>query len=139
MKSQGKNRSETMRQVKSSNTTPEKMVRRLLTNSGFRYQLNAVDLPGKPDIVFRGKKKVIFINGCFWHGHSCKRGDRIPRTNTDYWQNKIAKNKSRDEAVARTLTAKGWESLTIWECEIKDEKKISQKILNFLDGPSLNC
>lgn len=133
MKSREKNRSEIMRQVKSENTTPERIVRRLLTNLGFRYQLHAVDLPGKPDVVFRGKKKIIFIHGCFWHGHSCKRGDRPPKTNMEYWSSKIAKNRIRDESISSTLTAQGWRLLTIWECEMKEDKKLSQKILKFLN------
>ena len=131
-------RSALMSRVRQRNSKPELLVRSLIHNAGYRFRLHRKGLPGTPDIVFPSRSKVVFVHGCFWHGHSCKRGDRIPRTNTDYWQNKIAKNKIRDEAVARTLTTKGWGALTIWECEIKDDKKISLKIFNFLDGPSLS-
>lgn len=138
MKDLEKNRSWIMRQVNSKNTSPEKIIRRLLTDLGYRYRLQATDLPGKPDIIFRGKKKIIFIHGCFWHGHTCKRGGRIPKTNIEYWRNKIAKNKIRDELVAGMLTERSWRLLTIWECELKGNKKLARRILDFLNGPSFN-
>jgi len=111
-------RSEIMRAVRGRHTRPEMAVRRLLHAAGYRYRLHAAELPGKPDIVFRGRRKAIFVHGCFWHGHDCKRGARTPKTNRNYWLDKIARNKARDEKVAKALQSQGWHRLVIWECEI---------------------
>ena len=88
-------RSRTMRAVKGRDTKPEMAVRRLLHRMGYRYRLHRKELPGRPDIVFGSRRKVIFVHGCFWHGHSCKRGNRLPKTNAEYWQTKIARNVER--------------------------------------------
>src|SRR5688572_2702698 len=94
-------RSAIMRAVKAKNTTPELAVRALLYRAGYRYRLHARDLPGRPDIVFRGNRKVIFVNGCFWHGHSRCRRAHLPSTRTKYWKHKIASNKARDTRIRR--------------------------------------
>lgn len=107
-----------MRRVKSRDTTPERRVRAALRDLGWPgYRLNRRELPGAPDIVFIGRKRAIFVHGCFWHGHDCKRGARTPKTNQAYWTAKIARNKRRDAASAAALTAAGWRVLTVWECE----------------------
>ncbi|WP_223564814.1 very short patch repair endonuclease [Agrobacterium tumefaciens] len=115
-------RSAIMRAVKSKDTTPEMIVRRLAHSLGFRYRLHCRDLPGNPDLVFHSRHKVIFVNGCFWHGHNCARGSRQPKTNSDYWQTKIGRNVERDAINQVTLRAAGWQVLTVWECETKASK-----------------
>lgn len=112
-------RSAIMRAVKSSNTKPEIALRKALFALGYRYRINAKGLPGKPDIVFPKYKTVIFVHGCFWHGHDCKRGSRIPKTNRAYWTEKIARNKARDIKNADALSKLGWRVITLWECELK--------------------
>lgn len=111
-------RSEVMRAVKGKDTKPEIALRKALHRLGYRYRLNVKDLPGKPDLVFPRHKTVIFVHGCFWHGHGCKRGRRVPKTNRAYWKDKIARNKARDEKNANALKALGWRVVTIWECEL---------------------
>ncbi|MCY4055336.1 MAG: very short patch repair endonuclease [Cyanobacteria bacterium MAG CAR4_bin_6] len=126
-------RSRTMRAVKGHDTKPEMLVRRLLYRMGYRYRLHRKDLPGKPDIVFGSRRKVIFIHGCFWHGHSCKRGNRLPRTNAEYWMAKIAGNIKRHAKQLDELAAAGWMELTLWECELADEKAVERRLRDFLD------
>ena len=121
-----------MRAVKDRDTEPELIVRHLLYALGFRYRLHRADLPGKPDIVFPGRKKIIFVHGCFWHGHSCARGDRQPKTNKAYWRDKCARNKVRDQIHIDALTARGWQSLVVWECELKQLEKLRRLLLTFL-------
>jgi DNA mismatch endonuclease (patch repair protein) len=125
-------RSSIMRSVKARATGPEMKVRRLVWNLGFRYRLHAKDLPGKPDLVFRGRRKVIFVHGCFWHGHDCKRGSRVPVANSEYWRAKVAGNAARDAESCRRLQEAGWESLVIWECQLRDMEALSTKIKRFL-------
>ena len=117
-----------MRRVKGRDTGPEKTVRRLLTALGARYRLHRKDLPGKPDVVMAGRKLVIFVHGCFWHGHDCARGGRAPKANRDYWLGKVAGNRARDIASRSTLEAAGWRVETIWECEMKDEAALSDRL-----------
>ena len=112
-------RSAVMRAVKSSNTKPEIALRKALFALGYRYRLNVKTLPGKPDLVFAKHRTVIFVHGCFWHGHDCKRGRRVPKTNRDYWTAKIARNRARDEKNEAALAALGWRVITVWECELK--------------------
>jgi DNA mismatch endonuclease (patch repair protein) len=112
-------RSAVMRAVKSSDTKPEIAVRKALHALGYRYRLNVKTLPGKPDLVFPKHRAVIFVHGCFWHGHSCKRGKRVPKTNTAYWTEKIARNKARDKKNTAALKKLGWRVITVWECEAK--------------------
>jgi DNA mismatch endonuclease (patch repair protein) len=120
MKKPDEVRSRTMRAVKSKDTKPEWLVRRLLHAAGFRYRLHGKDLPGKPDLVFPSRRKVVFVHGCFWHGHDCARGDRQPKINADYWIAKIARNKARDVEHLAALCAAGWKTHVVWECEIKN-------------------
>jgi DNA mismatch endonuclease (patch repair protein) len=94
-------------------------LRKALFALGYRYRLNVSDLPGKPDLVFAKHRTVIFVHGCFWHGHRCKRGDRAPKSNTDYWRKKITRNKARDKENAAALKKLGWRVITVWECELK--------------------
>lgn len=123
-----------MRSVKSKNTTPEMQVRRLLHSLGYRYRLHKDNLPGRPDIVFTKKKKAIFVNGCFWHGHDCKRGKRIPKSNREYWIKKINRNRERDIYNVEMLLSKGWKVLILWECELKDKDKLRQRLIDFLNS-----
>lgn len=113
------NRSEIMRRVKSSNTKPEIALRKSLHALGFRFRVNVKDLPGKPDIVLRKHRTVIFVHGCFWHGHDCRRGARTPKTNTAYWLEKISRNMARDRKNQQRLRELDWNVLVVWECEIK--------------------
>lgn len=126
-------RSATMRAVKSRDTRPEMRVRRLLHRMGYRYRLQRKDLPGRPDIVFGPRRRVIFVHGCFWHGHDCKRGARVPATNTAYWQAKIARNVDRHARQLDALITKGWAALTLWECELKDQDVLIERLKRFLD------
>ncbi len=121
-----------MQAVKSQDTRPEMLVRRALHARGFRYRLHRRALPGKPDLVFPGRKKVIFIHGCFWHGHSCSRGQRVPKTNTTYWLEKIERNRARDERVRADLARLGWKSFVAWECELRDQDLLMEKLIAFL-------
>lgn len=108
-----------MQAVKSSDTSPEMTVRRMLHAEGYRFRLHLNSLPGCPDIVFPSRRKALFINGCFWHGHTCKRGSRVPKTNRPYWEKKIARNRERDSRSLEEIQVLGWRALAIWECEIK--------------------
>ena len=129
-------RSRIMRAVKSQDTAPEMLVRHLAFKMGYRYRLHGANLPGKPDLVFSSRRKVIFVHGCFWHGHHCVRGDRIPKTNADYWQKKIGRNKMRDLANAAKLENDGWGVLIIWECEIKNQEGLANTLCAFLENQS---
>lgn len=122
-----------MRRVHSTDTAPELLVRRLTHSLGFRYRLHRKDLPGKPDLVFPSRKKIIFVHGCFWHGHKCKRGDRVPKQNREYWIKKIQTNVARDEKNFKTLKALGWSVLAIWECETRDQNDLKKRIVRFLN------
>lgn len=125
-------RSAQMARVKGRDTTPEMIVRRLIHGLGHRYRLHASELPGKPDIVFRQRRKAIFVHGCFWHGHDCARGARMPKTNREYWFKKIARNEQRDAEQRRALARGGWKILTVWECETRDLKRLTRRITRFL-------
>lgn len=123
-----------MRAVKSRNTAPEMLVRRIAFSMNYRYRLHDPKLPGKPDLIFPARRKIIFVHGCFWHGHSCTRGNRMPKTNTDYWQQKIWRNRTRDAANIAKLEADGWHVLTIWECTIKNPQNLADMLRSFLDS-----
>ena len=112
-----------MAAIHGKDTKPEMVVRRYLWGHGFRYRLNHPRLPGKPDIVMRKYRTCIFVNGCFWHGHEGCRYYTIPKTNTEFWVNKVKRNKERDVKVQHELAAMGWHSITIWECELKPGKR----------------
>lgn len=130
-------RSQAMRAVKGKDTAPEMIVRRMVHGMGYRYRLHRKNLPGKPDLVFGPKMKVIFVHGCFWHGHTCKRGNRMPKDNRDYWQQKLARNKDRDLEHLTALTIQGWQTLVIWECELKALDCLRPKIRYFLSESRL--
>ena len=121
-------RSAVMRRVKGRDTTPELKVRRLLTALGARYRLQRKDLPGKPDIVMAGRRLAIFVHGCFWHGHDCARGARVPKANRDYWLGKVGRNRARDVTSRAALEAAGWRVETVWECEMKDEAALRARL-----------
>lgn len=127
-------RSKTMSRVRGKNTGPEMVVRRLIYRMGYRYRLHRADLPGKPDLVFRSLGKVIFVNGCFWHGHDCSSGKKQPKTNEGYWLPKLARNKERDKKNRTNLNELGWDILVLWECQLKDNNKLKKTIVSFLGG-----
>jgi DNA mismatch endonuclease, patch repair protein len=119
-------RSENMRRIQSKDTAPELAVRQLVRSLGFTgYRLHRKELPGKPDIAFLGRKKAIFVHGCFWHGHDCKEGTRRPKSNVDYWLPKIAGNASRDAKHVAALQEAGWTVLTVWDCELKSPELVA--------------
>jgi DNA mismatch endonuclease (patch repair protein) len=122
-----------MQAVRSKNTRPELLVRRLLHANGYRYRLHSKQLPGCPDLVFPGRKKVLFIHGCWWHGHDCQRGSRVPKTNVVYWTKKVIRNRNRDADSRKQLEAEGWKVLAIWECQLNDESSVLMQLVRFLD------
>ena len=126
-------RSRIMKSVGTRDTGPEMVVRRLLHRLGYRYRLHRKDLPGRPDIVFPGLRKTIFVHGCFWHGHKCSKG-KLPKSRIRYWTAKIKANQDRDARVTASLADEGWQSLTVWQCELKSLGEIERKLLDFL-GP----
>jgi DNA mismatch endonuclease (patch repair protein) len=129
-------RSAVMRRVKGRDTGPERQVRRLLWGLGARYRLQRADLPGKPDIVLPGRRLAVLVHGCFWHGHDCARGARVPKANRDYWLGKIGRNRARDERTRAELAARGWRVETIWECELKDLPALEARARSWLaDAP----
>lgn len=125
-------RSRIMRAVKGRDTAPEMLVRRMVHGMGYRYRLHGKDLPGKPDLVFPSRRKVVFVHGCFWHGHQCKRGARMPKANREYWQAKIAGNKERDTKNQQNLRNMGWQIFVIWECQMKDINNLAMEVRDFL-------
>ncbi|CAN0617995.1 XorII very short patch repair endonuclease [Burkholderia multivorans] len=127
-------RSKIMRAVGTRDTGPELLVRRLLHRLGYRYRLHAHGLPGTPDIVFASRKKIIFIHGCYWHGHSCKKG-ALPKSSLEYWGPKIQANRDRDARNVAALTAAGWQVLTLWQCELRDMSAVESTLIAFL-GPT---
>jgi DNA mismatch endonuclease (patch repair protein) len=125
-------RSAVMRRVKGKDTTPELAVRKALTALGARYRLHRKDLPGKPDIVLPGRRLALFVHGCFWHGHDCARGARVPKQNRDYWVGKVERNRARDAASREALAALGWRVETIWECDLKDPAALRARLAPLL-------
>lgn len=113
-------------------TSPEADVRRLVYSFGYRYRLHRRDLPGCPDLVFSAKKKVIFVNGCFWHRHSCRKGRSTPATRVEFWQKKFEGTKARDAKNKRLLLKAGWSVLVIWECELRNRTRVAAKVEEFL-------
>lgn len=125
-------RSAVMRRVKGRDTTPELVVRRALTRLGARYRLHRTSLPGSPDIVMPGRRLALFVHGCFWHGHDCARGARVPKANRDYWLGKVGRNRARDARTQAELAALGWRVETIWECELKDAGALEARLRELL-------
>ncbi len=128
-------RSDIMRSVKSKDTKPEMAVRRLVYRLGYRFRLHRKSLPGTPDLVLPRLKKIVFVHGCFWHGHTCARGDRIPKNNHDYWVTKIERNRERDQLNQALLSAQGWRIYIVWECQIKS-LKLEEDLKAFLESPN---
>lgn len=121
-----------MGRVASKNTVPEIKLRKLIFSMGFRYRLHCNDLPGRPDIVFLGRKKVIFVHGCFWHGHPNCKASKLPETRKEFWRTKISSNQERDKKNIKELENLGWKVLIVWQCELKDVLNITEKIKLFL-------
>lgn len=122
-----------MQAVKQKDTAPELLVRSALYRDGYRYRLHAKDLPGRPDIVFPGRKKVLFIHGCFWHSHGCSKG-KAPKSHLDYWAPKLRQNVERDAKVMRELQDRGWKVLIVWQCETSDMAELLPRIEDFLNS-----
>jgi DNA mismatch endonuclease, patch repair protein len=120
--------------IRSRNTRPEITVRSLVFGMGYRYRLHGKDLPGRPDLVFKAKRKTIFINGCFWHLHKNCSNCRPPKSRLEYWKPKLERNAERDKKVRRQLRNIGWRSLVVWECELSHLDRLSRKIKIFLDS-----
>ena len=129
---QAARRSAIMRAVKSKDTSPERAVRRILRQFAPGYRLHRAELPGKPDIDNIGRRRVIFVHGCFWHGHDCARGARAPKTNADYWRRKIMRNQARDAQHEAALLAPGWRRFVVWECALKDTARLTRTLRLFL-------
>ncbi len=126
-------RSERMRRIRKRDTRPEMLVRRAAHALGFRFRLYRSDLPGSPDLTFPGRRKVLFVHGCFWHQHEGCRLKRQPKSRLDYWLPKLARNVERDEEVRRKLEGLGWKSATVWECETADRAALTTWLKRFLE------
>jgi len=118
--------------VRSRNTKPEMTVRRLVHGMGFRYRLHGKELPGHPDLVFKGRRKVIFVHGCFWHRHKDCPNTRMPKSRVRFWRKKLESNRKRDIVCKRRLSGMGWKYLVIWECELGNLPKLARGIRSFL-------
>lgn len=125
-------RSEIMSRVRSKDTTPELVVRRLIHSLGFRFRLHHPKLPGHPDIVFVAKKKIILVHGCFWHRHSCRKGQSLPATNKAFWEAKLRRNAERDCRQRASLRQLGWRVLVVWECQLHRPERLATRIVTFL-------
>lgn len=124
-----------MARVRGKDTKPEVAVRKLVYSLGYRFRLHRTDLPGTPDLVFPRFSRVIFVHGCFWHGHHCLNGQRRPKANHEFWVLKISGNRERDLRNSRKLRRMGWHVMAIWECQIKNQHALSQRISRFLGVP----
>jgi len=127
-------RSRNMSRIRSTGMKPERYVRSAAHRLGYRFRLHRKDLPGKPDLVFPSRRKIIFVHGCFWHQHpkeDCK-DSRLPKSNKGYWSPKLARNVERDEQNIRILREQGWDVLVIWECEVSDQGELARKVHGFL-------
>ena len=128
-------RSRNMAAIRGKDTRPERSIRRLLHTMGYRYVLHDRRLPGRPDLVFPRRRKVIFVHGCFWHmHHECKYGRVVPATNAEFWHKKRVGNVDRDARAMRALAAQGWHALVTWECEIRDIDSLARRLVAFLES-----
>ena len=127
-------RSQRMRRVKSRDTKPELELRRLVWRLGYRYRKNRRDVIGQPDLAFIGRKRAVFLHGCFWHRHDCPSGRRAPKSRTAFWNTKFERNIQRDALVMRKLKSAGWRALVIWECELNDCLRVERRVREFLDA-----
>src|ERR1035437_8335742 len=125
-------RSANMRAIRSKGMRPELAVRHLVHRMGYRYRLHKKDLPGKPDLVFAPRRKIIFLHGCFWHAHKNCRVAHVPKSNPEYWRPKLERNQARDEKNIESLAANGWKSPVIWECETRTQETLRNRLLDFL-------
>lgn len=121
-----------MSKVGQKNTAPEMILRRALHARGYRYRLHRRDLPGSPDLVFPSRRKVIFVHGCFWHGHGCRWGN-APKSRAEYWLPKIEANRVRDNLALTKLSEMGWQPLVVWQCELRDPQPTIERAVAFLD------
>ena len=128
------NRSENMRAIRGKDTQPELLVRSLVHRLGHRFRLHRSDLPGKPDLVFPGKRKVIFVHGCFWHSHRCKTG-LTPHTNQEFWKRKLERNERRDAENLKAIRRLHWKALVVWQCQLKDQPRLRNRLTRFLSAP----
>lgn len=126
-----------MARIRSKNTTPERILRSILWSLGYRYRIHSKTLPGKPDIVFKKRNKLIFVNGCFWHQHSGCGHSRIPDSNKDYWLPKLMLNIERDARNIAELEALGWDVKVVWECQLKNLESIKADLIQFLGAPKI--
>ena len=131
-------RSENMRAIRPKNTKPEMEVRSLVHSLGYRFRLHRPNLPGKPDLAFPSRRKVIFVHGCFWHSHACKPGLK-PKSNRDFWLPKLRGNKVRDSRNLKALEQQGWKALVIWECELRDTRALRLRVTRFLGSRASQC
>jgi DNA mismatch endonuclease (patch repair protein) len=122
-----------MRAVGTKNTGPELHLRKMLHRAGYRYRLHEKTLPGRPDLVFPRRRKVVFVHGCFWHGHGCAKG-RPPKSKAEYWEPKLATNRARDARNIKDLSTLGWTSLVVWQCELKEPVSLLQRVGKFLQS-----
>ncbi|MEN6602306.1 MAG: DNA mismatch endonuclease Vsr [Bryobacteraceae bacterium] len=128
-------RSERMSRVRSKDTRPEMVVRKLVHSMGYRYRLHVSELPGKPDLAFPSRHRVIFVHGCFWHRHGTRCAlTRLPKSRLTFWRPKLEKNHDRDDLNRRRLRAAGWKVLTVWECQLRDIGRLQARICNFLES-----
>lgn len=127
-------RSEIMSKIRGKDTAPELTVRRIAHALGYRFRLHDGKLPGKPDMVFRRLRKVVFVNGCFWHWHNCREGRRTPKSNVGYWVGKRSRNRGRDKKARAALKKLGWEILVVWQCQCKDAGTVAKMLGRFLEG-----
>lgn len=123
-----------MRRVRGKDTQAELHVRRLVHRLGYRFRKYASDLPGRPDMVFRRRRKVIFVHGCFWHRHDCPLGNRLPKSRLEFWEPKLTRNRQRDERQLCELSALGWKALVVWECETGNDALLAPRLAAFLDA-----
>jgi len=127
-------RSRLMSLIRSKDTRPEMVIRRIVYGLGYRYRLHGADLPGKPDLVFRSRRKVIFIHGCFWHRHRGCKLSRLPKSRLDFWLPKLEGNRKRDIRHKKTLKKMGWKVFVIWECEVRNLDTLKKHIIEFLSA-----
>lgn len=131
-------RSAVMRRVKGRDTSPELAVRRVLRAAGIGYRLGGQGLAGRPDLTMKGRRVAVFVHGCFWHGHDCPRGGRMPKANAGFWRVKIDRNRERDGRTAAALEVIGWRSAVIWECELREPDRVAATLQAFLGPPRSN-
>lgn len=126
-------RSWVMSRIRGADTGPERVLRRLLHSKGLRFRTQKADLPGKPDLVLKKYHALIYVHGCFWHGHRCQAG-RKPRSNLTYWHQKLERNKRRDRIVARACRRLGWKRIVVWECQLRDLDRVERRVFRILKG-----